>query len=507
MNKIHINILFITAIMAFVGCVREEDDIFDKSAVERLDEIGATYSERLTAQGGTWIVELYPTNGFGFNKLEMQEGGYEVSMPTSQYDGVGFLLGLQFNNDGTVRVGMNNALTNQVAYQTNHYSFSGGETFNSLTQYKEMVSNWDIITDLGPVLSFSSYNDLFSIFSTPDEIKVSLKGQDKYSYTGNTGTGLGGDYEFVVIDLGKDATTAMLKGKKRGTYNRLTRLPEGTDFDAYFKDIDAFKTSHSPSNAKNDLCLTVDGVKYRVRGISSYMPNVYPYNGNAILSEDNHSYLITKRDGKYYMRFRSALGKGENKEQEFVYDEVNDEFHGLQNSHNTIVGLDPLTFFDESFKEFNAAQQPSYTWRLNRTNAMSDSFKALYTELQNQVKGLSGKTGNMGELTITSDQKNPDVLHINLNYSYKNANKQTVNAVARFDCSYSNNGTEFVMSDLQPVDNSTTTFQQSLSAVAPFFNALLGAHAVRSNVTKFYLNQLRLTSPQDADSWFVLECR
>lgn len=507
MNKILINILFITATMAFVGCVREEDDIFDKSAVERLDEIGATYSERLTAQGGTWVVELYPTNGFGFNKLEMQEGGYEVSMPTSQYDGVGYLLGLQFNNDGTVRVGMNNALTNLVDYQVNHYTFSGGETFNSLTQYKEMISNWDINTDLGPVLSFSSYNDLLTIFSTPDEIKVNLKGQDKYSYTGNTGTGLGGDYEFVVIELGKDTPTAMLKGKKRGTYNRLTRLPEGTDFDAYFKDIDAFKTSHFPSNAKNDLCLTVGGVKYRVRGISSYMPNVYPYNGNAILSEDNHSYLITKRGGKYYMRFRSALGKGQNKEQEFVYDEVNDEFRGVQNSHNTIAGLDPLTFFDESLKEFNAALQPSYTWRLNRTSPMSDSFKALYTALQTQVKNLSGKTGNMGEIAITSDQKNPDILHINLNYSYKNANKQTVNAIARFTSTYNNNGSEFVIGELQSVDDASATFLKSLSAASPFFTALAGSHTVNSNITKFYLNQLRLTSAQDADSWYVLECR
>lgn len=502
MNKILINIFFITATMAFVGCVREEDDIFDKSAVERLNAARSMYSDRLTAQGGSWVIELYPTNGFGFNKLES-----EVSMPTSQYDGVGYLVLAQFNADGTVRVGMNNALSNKTSYVVNHHYFTGGDNFNALTQYNEMTSNWDVNTDLGPVLSFSSYNDYLHIFTTPDEIDVTLKGQDKIIYKGNTGTGLGGDYEYVIVSLDKDATVGMLKGKKRGTYNRITRLPAGTDFDSYIKDIDAFKTQLFPNNAKNDLVLTLGSDTYRVRGISSYMPNVFPYNGNAVLSEDYHSYLITKRDGKYYLRFRSALGKEGHMEQEFVYDEAHGQFCGVTDPKHVIAGPSPLVFFDESLGEFNSSKQAVYSWRMTRTSVMSDSFKALFTAFQNDIKSLSGNTGSLSDVTITGDVNDPALLHVNVGYSYKNSQKKTVNATAKFTCAYSKSETGVTLSACKAVDSATENFQQSLSSVTPFLDALMGSKAVSAQNNSFNLNQLRLTSAESADMWYVLECR
>ena len=77
------------------------------------------------------------------------------------------------------------------------------------------------------MLSFSTYNDILHYFSDPAIY--------------DQGNGLSGDYEFVMVDVPEDHQTIMLKGKKRGTYVRLTRLPDGTDFETYLKDVYDFQ--------------------------------------------------------------------------------------------------------------------------------------------------------------------------------------------------------------------------------------------------------------------------
>ena len=96
-----------------VSCNYEEDDLFSASAAERLMQSQKTYTERLT--GTTWVMEYYPTN--------------RNTAPT----GVGYLLMTAFGNDQTVRIGMDNAVTNDL--------------------YTEDTSLWEVISDQGPVLS------------------------------------------------------------------------------------------------------------------------------------------------------------------------------------------------------------------------------------------------------------------------------------------------------------------------------------------------------------------
>lgn len=61
MNKIFSLALLCSAALSFTACVNEEDDLFSKTAAERLNEASSLYSKRLTASPNGWAVQLYPT--------------------------------------------------------------------------------------------------------------------------------------------------------------------------------------------------------------------------------------------------------------------------------------------------------------------------------------------------------------------------------------------------------------------------------------------------------------
>ena len=52
--------LSVLAMATLTSCLKtEEDDIFDKSAAERLDDAKQYYSDILTADGGMWAMEYF----------------------------------------------------------------------------------------------------------------------------------------------------------------------------------------------------------------------------------------------------------------------------------------------------------------------------------------------------------------------------------------------------------------------------------------------------------------
>ena len=127
-----------------VSCSREEDEIFDKSAAERLNEAQEADYNILCAAPNGWEMLYFPSN---------TERGYNFLM--------------EFMPGDKVRIAARNANTGNV--------------------YKEETSAFDIIADDGPVLTFNTYNSLFHYYSDP---QPGLEGEV------NLGTGSGGDYEF-----------------------------------------------------------------------------------------------------------------------------------------------------------------------------------------------------------------------------------------------------------------------------------------------------------------------
>ena len=439
MKKIFSMTLLSAAALAFTGCAGEEDDIFSSSAANRLDQSKVTYTERLKSAADGWAMEYYPTKGV--------EG----------VQGKGYLLLMKFNDDESVRMAMKN-------------EFSGGA-------YLEDESAWQVIADNGPVLTFNTYNDCIHAFCDPKETP---------SLGLETGRGGEGDYEFVIIDLADGAASAMLKGKKRGTYERLTRLEEGVDFRQYIEDVQAFGDRMFSASAPNECVVTLGDSVMSMADASTGIPNIYPYGGDPILQESYHPYLITKRGGKYYMRFRDEMNAPDGTAaQEFVYDEGQDMFTGVDNPEFTIEGEEPAKFFMMAMEDGN-------TWRLSRTSDMSEDMKAKYEAVRT---GFTSLRYTMNYIYWTLDEGQLMCV-INLRTN-RNA---TVNASYKFSMTPIDGG--YTLSYDGPADTAASTIFSSVPAISNLFAEFTADFAVNAATTKFNLSNITFSTGET--KWFTI---
>lgn len=432
MKKILFASLCVASALTFTGCVSEEDDIFGSSAPVRLDEAAKTYTERLSSATAGWAMEYYPTS------------------QTAAPKGLGYLLLAKFEPNLSVTVGMKNQFCTPA------------------DQYMEDTSSWEIITDNGPVLTFDTYNECIHVFSSPEDVPSTS--------TDETGVGLEGDYEFVMIDVPENGEFVMLKGKKRGTYTRLTRLDEGTDFETYINDIEDFRNRVFSSKAPNVCMLTLGDSVMKVANASTGICNIYPYDGNAISNESYHTFLVTKRGGKYYLRFRDALNAPDGKEaQEFVYDEERDLFTGVENPEYILEGDQPKEFFTWVMEESGRE------WVLTRTSEMSDNVKEKYEALRT---ALSAARGTFNDLALKYEN-NGYICAINIT-----ANRQTKDYKYNINITPSETGYTFTIAD--PVNEESQRMLTTFPAIQDLLNVFATDFAVSATSSRFNMSTIKL---------------
>ena len=440
MKKIFSMTLLSAAALAFTGCAGEEDDIFSSSAANRLDQSKVTYTERLKSAADGWA-----------NTLEDLQGGRDLGW--AALPAKGYLLLMDFNSDESVRMAMDNDFSND--------------------QYIEDVSAWQVITDNGPVLTFNTYNDCIHAFSDP-------KGNpafDNYPIDQPTGRGAEGDYEFVIIDLPENGEFAMLKGKKRGTYIRMTRLDEGTDFHTYMDDVQGFRSKMFSPSAPNECVVTL-GDSVMGMADADTIPNLYPYGGDPVADCHRCPYLVTKRGGKYYFRFKDALTAPDGTAaQEFVYDEERDLFTGVDNPEFTIEGENPTTFFIKVGEERKG-------WRFNNTMDMSDDIRTAYSKLSAafnavlfSLDGIIWKYEN-GKAICTINFTD-DVWASNTVSYYFTLNKTDKGCTLTYD---------------GPVDSSGESTINYFPAIKNMLDAFNADYTVESVTTNFDLTNIRFAS-------------
>ena len=182
---IYLSIALLTA-SAFCSCNNEEEDIFGQSAAERLEAAKAEYTDVLTANGGKWLMEYF-----------------------ANADEQGYAFVVTFNENGAVSVSGNNEW---------------------IKGFKNDTSLWDIVLDNGPVLTFNTYNKVFHVMSDPADIIGGPVNDATGSEIDETGTGHGGDYEFMIMGTTATSGDALrLKGKKRGISTWITPLAADAD--------------------------------------------------------------------------------------------------------------------------------------------------------------------------------------------------------------------------------------------------------------------------------------
>lgn len=340
MKKIFYFSLLVASALTFSSCTHEEDDIFDKSAAEILNEVSELYSERLASSEGGWAIEYYPTIIEDFD-------------PTvdNQYQVQGYLLLADFNKDGSVNMGMKNIVS--------------GNRFISDR------SAWDVITDLGPVLSFSTYNNCIHPFAQPEESGV--LDTDK-------GKGLEGDYEFMMLDVPENPEYIMLKGKKRGTYVRMSRLDADTDFASYYSNLDALNGKYFNPSAPNNLVMTLGETAMNVKDAGTGLITTWPVGGDEVADAVIRPFLTFVHNGEFRLRFRDAIELEDGSTaQEFAYNEEDDMFHGLENNDFTIAGQNANVFFYDWIVSGNK-------WQYVSKNATSESMSKLFSDIITDLK-------------------------------------------------------------------------------------------------------------------------
>ena len=450
MKKILSLTLLLAAGIGFTACVNEEDDLFDKTAAERLNEASALYSSRLMAQPNGWAMQLYPTND--------NEAPY----------GSGYLVLCRFNKDHSVVVSMKNQFTDNV--------------------YRTDTSLWEVITDNGPVLSFNSHNDCLHAFTDPEDI-LWTGNQDEPN--NETGTGVGGDYEFIIVDAPEDASYMMLKGKKRGTYNLFTPVEEGVEYESYLADVETFmKTMFPSSNPTFDVLHTPTG-DFKMTGIDDGIPNIFPYDGDEIIDESFNAFLITKRGDDYYLRLRDSFkienGEEEASEQEFMYHPDQDLFIGTGDDRFIIDGDEPNRFFRQALID------ETRQWRWTAKSEMSAAYGDLMTRLSEAFK--SKKLTYDRNILKYNTSKDKVVMTV----SYKR-NTSTISLDYIFGYSFDDSN-KLTLTYEGPNDKAAETMLTQIPEIQTIVDAMNGQLNVKPSGTRFNLNNLRIET-KDSNLWF-----
>ena len=181
MKKIYCLLVLFAAACINISCTGEVDDIFDKSASERIEDAIKSDTEILTSAANGWVMYYYGNKNYG---------GYNVLC--------------KFNKDNTVNVSSEFYDSKEVA--TSHYK---------------------VEQSAGVVLSFDEYNEIFHWFSDP----VNPSG------IGTNGQGFEGDLEFRVISATPEKI--ILKGKKTENKIVMVPVPSGMSWEDYFSAVES----------------------------------------------------------------------------------------------------------------------------------------------------------------------------------------------------------------------------------------------------------------------------
>lgn len=484
MKKIF-SVLFGSAfvIAGFTSCSNEEADIWNESSIERLEDTQDNYgSVFMNAENG-WEMQYFPTAGSS-----------------------GYIMNVKFNANGSAVVAMNNRWT------SNQYKVSDPST-------------WKINIDNGPVLSFDSYNSVLHIFSDPKEIPGT-------SYS--NGLGMEGDYEFIVItDLieNPDAEVITLKGKKRGTYAYLSRIPAGVDWEDHLNSINAMREEILVNNP-SPLALTVNGKDYNIwYKKAADQLNIVEVDGDTISQEKLYHYAFNSK-GLYllepfdldeapdYQWFRSNQEEGQSwtamtdmNGVEFLNGEVID---GV-----AISAGRPLWFFNQQLDMLYAGQRSVGKWAFDIEPENMDAnsytaFKALddflafagfrertYSIIANYEFDGTGSTSLQIDAEVDSRTKgwmratldrtvndNSVTLNFNNNYEYEADYKDFFEGAIKNTLGVTDENGQPIMTDV--------LFQNVFSLFANAeFNVEFDSYTT--------LRTLILRNAQNAENWYRIE--
>ena len=262
----------------FSACSPEQEDFFSDSSANRADQTIVEDMKVLTSAPNGWAMKYFPSR-------------------SQSYGGFNFVV--SFNNDGKV-------------------TFSGEPDIAGETTKKE-TSLYSVSQSSGVVLSFDSYNAIFSKMADPGA-----------PIAGSAGEGMGGDNEFSILSACADSV--VLKGRASGNRAVLYPMAEGQSWSDYLDslgEVDGvmYGSSYTLVMGTDSFSVATD-----MRGLTI----TYIEDGNYV--DTYASYIITK-DG---MEFYSPLELNGKKINGFKLDQDGDKKFTCVNDESVQLLVDPI---------------------------------------------------------------------------------------------------------------------------------------------------------------------
>lgn len=185
------NISLLMAIFIFAACSPEVEDLFNETASERINKAIKEDLNILQSAKNGWVIEYYPS-------------------PTKMYGGFTILTSFDDEKNATVSCDL-------------------------FASDKKVTGLYDVKQSTGPTLTFDTYNEVFHLFSEP---------LNNFGI-GNSGKGMEGDYEFLILECTPEKV--ILKGKKTGTKMLMTPLPENKTWKEYLDEVKGVSKKASPA--------------------------------------------------------------------------------------------------------------------------------------------------------------------------------------------------------------------------------------------------------------------
>lgn len=228
-------------VMGLSGCAQKEDNIFDTSVNERVEEEVQKLSKLLVSSTEGWILDYIP-------------GG------TQQYGG--YYIGLKFSDKGE-------------ALATNDMLTGSGSLWHK--------SQYVVGKDKSISINFDTYNEGIHYFTTPDR-----------SYAGGISLGFEGDHEFTLVKIISD-NEIQVRGKK--TRNLMTLRRATTSIDDFMASIRAMRARIFNTPAMNllhqDALVGNLGSKEQIVKVHQGGLNVYTVSTTGEDGNQVKSYFVT----------------------------------------------------------------------------------------------------------------------------------------------------------------------------------------------------------------------
>lgn len=439
MKYIKLSLLAMLLMSISTSCFKmEEEDIFDENAATRIEKAIKNYTEILTDKGGKWMLEYY-ANG----------------------DEAGYVYVMTFNKNGSVKMSGKNIYIGELFNEQNVSKFASEESL------------WQVIGDNGPVLTFNSYNHIFHLFANPEDIAATETDEQGYGHEG--------DYEFDIMKYSGD--TLYLDGKKYEHHMLMTRLPESTDDEAFFNEIDEFKSQFSPLIP--ELYLTApSGKRYVCSNATSMIWSIYPEGGDPIMETKSYNAIVTNNGVRFMSPLSILADYGDVPVQAFKFQDGK----LVAEDGKTVITPDALgnIFADSRFKwQVDAA---------NSSGALLDAFNAF----SNGAKAYNkANLQYMQFLHITSSTLNTKALLFNVKVSSKALS-------CNLYCDVTPNGNDVSFKFSGDGDKNALVFYNNVAEVKAFLELLESETYTLTTDRPIGPSVMKLTSKKDANSYLAV---